>query len=559
MIPELPEGYYLENFRYLVEFVHERYEDVLSDQELAFVSTFAGLSQDGQKALVRLLGRRHDYVRRDKFEYQEISDLETALNELQEQDLVRRNDLDDGIKWLTFATKAELVDAFPETEFPGVKKSLRKGDICLAIAKQADLDIVRQKLNFELISSPIGGVVEVFRLLFFGNLHQDFTDFVLHEMGVIPYEQYPLDKQGRYFKSRQVLEDTLKAYEVQAMAQLVFENESLSLAEFAQDFLLQCDVQEPALERRYSKIFNRAARQLEREAEAELALVLYQKSSLAPARERTARLLAGREEIPEALRVCRQIISSPQTESEFEFACSFSQRTAKKLEGNSPPWVPPKTRDEFQTIQLTLPKVEALGVEETTAEYFREQGAVSEHIENGLLPGLFGLLFWEAVYAPVDGAFFHPFQRGPADLFSDQFVPARQELVDDALRLLHKTAELEAKLLKTFEQKLGLANPFIMWRYLSPELIQLALERIPAAHLEAVFRRMLRDLKENRSGFPDLVVFPESGGYELVEVKGPGDTLQANQKRWLRCFQEHSIPASVVYIFWQESSVEAAI
>jgi len=50
---------------------------------------------------------------------------------------------------------------------------------------------------------------------------------------------------------------------------------------------------------------------------------------------------------------------------------------------------------------------------------------------------------------------------------------------------------------------------------------------------------------------PDLILFPDTAsGYELIEVKGPGDTLQNNQKRWMRYFAEWGIPFTVVNIEW---------
>jgi hypothetical protein len=65
-----------------------------------------------------------------------------------------------------------------------------------------------------------------------------------------------------------------------------------------------------------------------------------------------------------------------------------------------------------------------------------------------------------------------------------------------------------------------------------------------------VFRRLLTDPRNNRSGFPDLIVF-ENDGYKLVEVKGPGDRLQENQLRWLRHFSAIGIPAEVAYISFE--------
>ena len=40
----------------------------------------------------------------------------------------------------------------------------------------------------------------------------------------------------------------------------------------------------------------------------------------------------------------------------------------------------------------------------------------------------------------------------------------------------------------------------------------------------------------------------DGAGYELLEVKGPGDQLRPNQERWLRFFGEHAIPARVMRV-----------
>ena len=65
-----------------------------------------------------------------------------------------------------------------------------------------------------------------------------------------------------------------------------------------------------------------------------------------------------------------------------------------------------------------------------------------------------------------------------------------------------------------------------------------------------IFQRILQDLRNNRSGFPDLVRFPAQGGYQLIEVKGPGDSLQKNQQRWLQFFARHDIPHCLARVTW---------
>ncbi|MBN7134698.1 hypothetical protein ACP89_21425, partial [Pseudomonas oleovorans] len=65
------------------------------------------------------------------------------------------------------------------------------------------------------------------------------------------------------------------------------------------------------------------------------------------------------------------------------------------------------------------------------------------------------------------------------------------------------------------------------------------------------FTRLLRDLKANRAGMPDLIQFyPQEQRYRMIEVKGPGDRLQDNQKRWLAFAAERGIPVEVCYVSW---------
>ena len=102
----------------------------------------------------------------------------------------------------------------------------------------------------------------------------------------------------------------------------------------------------------------------------------------------------------------------------------------------------------------------------------------------------------------------------------------------------------------------GKANPFVHWEFLTAEfsdgLLVSALQAIPRVHWLAMFRFILKDLRHHRSGLPDLIVFNSTNKnehlYELIEVKGPGDTLQKNQQAWLQCFARAGIPASVLYV-----------
>ena len=78
---------------------------------------------------------------------------------------------------------------------------------------------------------------------------------------------------------------------------------------------------------------------------------------------------------------------------------------------------------------------------------------------------------------------------------------------------------------------------------------------IPPAHLRKWCERILLDVKENHTGFPDLIRFwPAEKRYQMIEVKGPGDRLQDNQLRWIDYCAAHGMPVSVCYLQWEQAA-----
>lgn len=196
-------------------------------------------------------------------------------------------------------------------------------------------------------------------------------------------------------------------------------------------------------------------------------------------------------------------------------------------------------------------------VEYVVRDHLTCETAPVHYVENALINSLFGLLCWEPVFAALPGAFFHPFQRGPADLHAPDFHARRAELFAACLEQLDSDAYRET-IARHLHGKAGLQSPFVFWGLLTPELVALALDCLPAAHLKLWFERLLRDVRGNRSGLPDLIRFwPAERRYELIEVKGPGDRLQDNQIRWLAYCAQHGMPVRVLDVCWADEAVVA--
>ena len=154
---------------------------------------------------------------------------------------------------------------------------------------------------------------------------------------------------------------------------------------------------------------------------------------------------------------------------------------------------------------------------------------------------------WDIIFTPVAGAFFHPFQTAPADFREPEFTARRKDLIEQRMKEL-KSGALNSLVLNNLHRKHGISNPLVNWYAMDRQIVVLALKRIPLAHWLAFFEYLLRDIPAHRSGLPDLIYFADSGGYQLLEVKGPGDQLQKNQRRWMKYFAEKEIPHSVVNV-----------
>jgi len=66
------EFYYLDNFQRVLDWIGERYADLLIGEEHAFIATFPRLSQPARALFVRMVMRKGTLFRASKLNYAEI-------------------------------------------------------------------------------------------------------------------------------------------------------------------------------------------------------------------------------------------------------------------------------------------------------------------------------------------------------------------------------------------------------------------------------------------------------------------------------------------------------
>jgi hypothetical protein len=542
--------YYLTNFQQALDWIGQRYADLLIDEERAFIALFPTLPLAARALFVRLMMRRGTLFRTSKLNYPEIGCPLTAARALPGHWVAHdpRISLDELASLLV---KPELVQAF---RLPAPLKSARKPEQLEALrqdpahAGERAFSQWVQHQDDTVLRLLVQPLCDRLRLIFFGNLRQDWSEFVLADLGTFRYERVEFSADSRGFRRRADIDHYLQLH---ACRERYYAGEPAAeiLPALIED-LPAGRIDNPWLNSRRERLMFQLGQLFEKQKDWPRAHAVYADCRHPGARGRAIRVLEKDQQFGQARALLDTAAAAPESEAERQQLLRIAPRLARKL--GQPPIVVRRTTPA-ERLELALPERTDMRVEGVVLEHLRRQDAPVFYVENTLANALFGLLCWRAVFAAIPGAFFHPFHRGPADLHSADFHARRRAEFDACLALLDNDGYRQA-ILSTFDQKTGLQSPFVSWEHIGRDLIALALDCIPAGHLKLWCLRILQDVRENRSGFPDLIQFwPQERRYRMIEVKGPGDRLQDNQLRWIDYCAQHAMPVAVCYLQWQGS------
>lgn len=538
----------------VVAWVANHHDDLLLEPERLSLRGFFELSRPSRALLTRMVMRSGELFRADKLKYPELGSPEAeALAELIADDWLDadpRLTLEELIRLFTLA---ELRPVFASVLVAtGFAKNLPKAGMRDALKNTfANARTLNDWLGDD--AKPVVRVNQMalfdrIRLMFFGNLRQSWSDFVLVELGHHRYETVEFTPEARAFSRRSEVDIYLAMHHCR---------ESLDAGVPAKEVWSQMPgaSDNPWLTSRRDRLLLELGRRAERQGERELALDALDASGHREAKLKRLRLLERMKRFDQAWVIAARWQNKELSDAEAQGLARILKRLAVKV---GEPVPPAPQNPEIREFTLTLPQI-AGSVESVVEAHLSTPEAPVFYVENTLINGLFGLLCWHTIFKAIPGAFFHPFHTGPADLVREDFVSRRQAEFDQCFSAL-KNGNYRQKILDTYAAKQGITNPFVTWQALNQELLTLALDCIPANDLQILFERLLLNIREHRSGFPDLIrLYPENPSnkprYEMIEVKGPGDRLQDHQIRWLHFFADQGIAASVCYLRWQESGV----
>jgi VRR-NUC domain/Fanconi anemia-associated nuclease SAP domain len=540
--------YYLNNFQTVLSSIEERYAQLLSSEERHFIVRFRALPGASRALLVRMVTRSGTMFRRSRLNYPEIGDTSAAAEPLVQMGWVNEAPDLDVEQLRVLLTKAELLDNFPMLR---PHRSLKKPELVAILRTQSlrsqPFEVWCERSSDRVYHLFVAPLCERLRLMFFGNFRQDWSEFVLADLGVYAYEKVPAALQSPAFRSRAHIDTFEQLYHCRQQL-----DGGIALAVVAAGMpppIEDCDW----LEDRRQKLLFQIARAHEKSGDPNSALAVFAACAYRGARMRRIRLHERARAWAIARDLCLEALQKPENEAERQQLHRVLPRLDRNLGVVSVMSNEPRPVPSFELV-VNAPNPDCAVELRARERLARDgEGTTVHYVENGLVNALFGLLCWKALFAPISGAFFHDFQYAPADLSSGQFYRRRRREFAGCF------AELESDQYKTtiyryYADKAGIQCAFVDWGLLSKSLLDCALTCFPPAHLKLWFEWIVSDIRENRAGFPDLVQFwPQDRRYRMIEVKGPGDRLQDNQRRLLEYCLAHHMPVAVCNVRWSDS------
>ncbi|GEM_PF-2403956 len=192
---------------------------------------------------------------------------------------------------------------------------------------------------------------------------------------------------------------------------------------------------------------------------------------------------------------------------------------------------------------------------EAVINHYSLKGDRAIWAENNYWWTLMTLVFWDAIFAPVEGAvrvtikgvevdlkptdknFPKLFEKtiaetgAPADFLTDAFYERRKKIIDDIIKEL-RNRNMERKLLTTFNENIGVFVATVEnWARYPSQTLSVAINRMESEKLLGIMERLITNFKENRYGLPDLLVYNDSEVY-FAEILDEGESLTPEQKGW---------------------------
>jgi len=536
----LPPKYYLDYFRDLLAFIQKGSSHLLSADDVIFIQLFEALTEDAQCLMVRMMNRKGAYFRLDKLAYEEIGSIPQAAEELVASGLASLDPPDDFLLFGLF-TKAELHQLYPDRGF----NKRRKEEVLEELAEEnhpEDFQTLRSA--YTILHFLAQEQVEYLKMLFFGHTHGMMTEFVIRDIGNIKLENLDDHEFTPWFETQA---EARAVFELHGWNRLVKKAMHILLPEEILELIAPVNwsnfLQHPKARKIGDKFMLHLGEYFEKCGLLTEALDYYSLARKHPARERRIRILEKMDDLDAAREIAEVAFDSPYNVSEKIFAQDYLSKKSKRNYRST-------TAKANLSPEIIIENPEGPRVEAHALAYFAKQGYEGIHTENYLWRGLFGLFFWDELFAAEHASFHHPLQRMPSDLHSDTFYENRAPLLQEKVNAFRTKKKLQAYLEEIHRQKQHINNSLVGWHESLLPTVTACVHHLPLESLFNILMEMAKNVKDNSSGFPDLFIWTQDD-YHFYEIKSPNDHLSAQQLFWIDFFNTHNIKADILRVKYQ--------
>ena len=544
-LPDLPAFYYHTHFTDMLSKVESRYAACLDAGPSQFIADFGALPHAAQCAYVRIAGRKGRVFQADKLRYPEIPNLTKSFKELRERGFVTEVTDDDITDYLNALTKPDLIDLMRAELCTSAYKASWTKPVLIEtaathISAQALLGSAQKNKN--MIVQGRREPLRYILYLYFGRIEESLQPFTMRDLGLVKAPDFK-DSYGPRFDN--IAEARAAYFYTSALHDFRNGNDEdiARLIDVAPNWPKPlCAVSSAGRDKLLGKLGGLS----ERLGDAETALSLYALSETPHCNERTVRLRYSRNQEQDRDWVktrLEDMIEDPASDDEHHFAADFYARKFDKKRTS-------RVTDILRAGEcLKIDEAFRHEPERAAARHYQSAGFTVYRTENAPWRMLFGLIFWDELYASETSVLHNSFERLPANLKAGTFYDDNSSLIETKLSDLSDKAKTLLNILKVTTRHHGTPNGIFKWRSRTIDKVKALVEAAPADSLSQILRLMAKDWNHTKDGFPDLMLIDKKG-LRFVEVKSEGDVIRRNQLTRISQLNAAGFPSTIARIEW---------
>jgi DNA polymerase-3 subunit epsilon len=524
----LPPFYYLDHFHEMIIYAETVCPALLGEAERAFIRDFRDLGTDAQCLYVRMINRKKAAFRAADLSYAEIGAPDDGLAHLTAAGFVRAPEAGDYRLLLADLSKPDLI-ALARTHGIAARSGWSKPDLVARLFETLPFAQFIEGMT-QTVTPARRETLDYLLYLQFGQPGERMTRFALRDIGVAP-TQTRASHTPRF------------ASEAEARAGFFYSRALEALRQG--DHVPETGWPEPVgdgARRQHDTLLFRLGQAAEKRKDRTGALGLYARADAFVCRERRVRLLHAAGERREVEDLLGVMLQNPEHDEEYIFAADFSARKfGRKRTG-----VFTDLLREAETV--TVDELYRGDAEFAAMQHFARDGWTAHHVENGLWPALFGLIFWDELFE-AEGALASDFDWLPQALRDNSFMTHFAPQVTQKLEAVRGGGAAEL-VRDSLRRHAGKPNGLFVWQDGLDALLTPILAAAPPQGISGLLEAMARDWRGHRDGFPDLAL-TRGEDLRFVEIKGEGDQIRRNQMARLNLLRGLGFRADILRVAYR--------